>query len=362
MWFAGQKIPLDGARRTREGQEVELESYGQLQQDGKLQRAVRERMVAGLSTRNYRRAVESVVEGYGIEKSSVSRQFVEASSNQLRALCERRLEDCIWWCDDRWHTWRSGVSGGLGIAESGEKHVGSVAGAETPPPPPPPRESRCTKPGASDPGAAKPYNFALSPILIKPIPDCTLVGSFSKHPEEWLNRNYIEIHTGRTVKLNGEYRGKKLKPQTLANVVWRHFLHPEAKSLRPDGKHCGAYTNGLLQRRPIEAMIPFRLIGKEIERKSQEGEDISALESTGPIEYQYGKTAKTHAADTGLIMRAKRFQDSQLRHESGKSQHAVERFLAGDRVQPSTRARLLKAAEKLERREKHSGNLVTGIR
>ena len=50
-------------------------------------------MVAGLSTRNYRRAVESVLEGYGIEKSSVSRQFVAASSNQLRVLCERRLED-----------------------------------------------------------------------------------------------------------------------------------------------------------------------------------------------------------------------------------------------------------------------------
>src|SRR5258708_3033775 len=92
--FGGQKIPLERPRvRTREGQEVDLESYGQLQQDGKLQRAVRERMVAGLSTRNYRRAVESVVEGYGIAKSSVSRQFVEASSNQLRVLCERRLED-----------------------------------------------------------------------------------------------------------------------------------------------------------------------------------------------------------------------------------------------------------------------------
>ncbi len=64
--FAGQKIPLERPRvRTREGQEVALESYGQLQQDGKLQRAVRERMVAGLSTRNYRRAVQSVVEGYG---------------------------------------------------------------------------------------------------------------------------------------------------------------------------------------------------------------------------------------------------------------------------------------------------------
>jgi len=41
--FAGQKIPLERPRvRTREGQEVELESYGQLQQDGKLQRAVQE--------------------------------------------------------------------------------------------------------------------------------------------------------------------------------------------------------------------------------------------------------------------------------------------------------------------------------
>ena len=59
---------------------MELESYGQLQQDGKLQRAVRERLVAGLSTRNYRRAVESVVEGYGIEKSSVSRRFVALNS------------------------------------------------------------------------------------------------------------------------------------------------------------------------------------------------------------------------------------------------------------------------------------------
>ena len=51
--FAGQKIPLERPRvRTREGQEVELESYRQLQQDGKLQRAVREGVVAGLSTRN----------------------------------------------------------------------------------------------------------------------------------------------------------------------------------------------------------------------------------------------------------------------------------------------------------------------
>jgi len=70
-------------------------------------------MVAGLSTRNYRRAVESVLEGYGIEKSSVSRQFVAASGNQLRVLCERRLEDLNLVV----------LVVALGIAEGGEKHV-----------------------------------------------------------------------------------------------------------------------------------------------------------------------------------------------------------------------------------------------
>ena len=124
--FAGQKVPVERPRvRTREGQEVELESYGQLQQDGKLQRAVREGVVAGLSTRNYRRAVESVVEGYGIEKSSVSRQFVAASSNQLRLLCERRLEDLslVVLMIDGIHFGGQVLVVALGIAEGGEKHI-----------------------------------------------------------------------------------------------------------------------------------------------------------------------------------------------------------------------------------------------
>jgi len=91
--FGGQKIPLQRPRvRTRTGEEVELESYGKLQQDGRMQRAVAERVVCGLSTRQYRRAVQSTLDGYGIRKSSVSRHFVRATAQQLRELCERRLE------------------------------------------------------------------------------------------------------------------------------------------------------------------------------------------------------------------------------------------------------------------------------
>jgi hypothetical protein len=200
-----------------------------------------------------------------------------------------------------------------------------------------------------DPGAAKPYNFALLPILLQPSPDCTLIAPASKHPEEWLTREYTEIHSGETVKLFGEYQGKVLQPQTLSSVIWRHYLHPEEKSLSPDGQPCDAYTRGLLMRRPIQAMTPFIFIGKEIERRAQEGEDLSVLENTGPIQYHRHQTAKTRAADAGLILRERRFPLRQLMRESRASQHATERFLEGERVHPATRVRLARAVEKLER-------------
>ena len=200
-----------------------------------------------------------------------------------------------------------------------------------------------------DPRAAKPYNFALSPILIQLASGCTLVAPFSKHPEEWLSRDYTEIHRGTTVKLHGEYNGKKIVPQTLSGVIWRHYVHPEDKSLSPLGERCGPYTRGLLIRRPIQAMTPLIFIGKEIERKAQEGEDISLLENSGPIRYQAGQTAKTRAADARLILRARRFPIRRLMRESGKSQHAVERFLSGARVHPPTREKMAQAIEKLER-------------
>jgi hypothetical protein len=208
-----------------------------------------------------------------------------------------------------------------------------------------------------DPGAGKPYNFALSPILVDPPTECTLVAPFSKRPETWLSQPYTEIHSGETIHLGGEWRGSALVPQMLASVLWRHYLHAEDKSLAPDGKKCGPYTSGLLRRRPIEAMRPLRYIGKEIERRAQEGEDIGVTERRGPVEYQPGQTARTRPADASLILRAKQviklFGFRQFMREAGtKSQHAVERFLKGERIHPRTRVRLAHAVEALEHQER----------
>jgi hypothetical protein len=152
------------------------------------------------------------------------------------------------------------------------------------------------------------------------------------------------------VKLGSEYQGKTLTPQTLSNAIWRHFLHPEDKSLSPDGEFCNAYTRGLLLRRPVEAITPLIPIGKEIERRSQEGEDLGVLEYSGPVKYHPRKTANTRPADAALIQRARGFPKKLLRRKSGVSQHAIDRFLDGERIHPGTRKKLEQTVEELERR------------
>lgn len=124
--FAGQKVAVQRPRvRTRQGEEVQLDSYARLQHDGRRQRAVREGIVAGLTSRNYRRAVQSVLDGYGIEKSSVSRQFVQASAAQLKKLYEKRLEelDLVAILIDGIHLGKQVLVVALGIESSGKKQV-----------------------------------------------------------------------------------------------------------------------------------------------------------------------------------------------------------------------------------------------
>ena len=124
--FGGQRVSIPRPRvRTREGEEVALDSYARLQHDGRRQRAVREGIVAGLTTRSYHRAVESVLDGYGIEKSSVSREFVQASAAQLQELCERKLGelDLVALLIDGIAIGKQVLVVALGIASSGKKYV-----------------------------------------------------------------------------------------------------------------------------------------------------------------------------------------------------------------------------------------------
>lgn len=92
----GQKVPI---RRTRlrtssengAKREQPLGSYELFQRSGPLQMGVWDKMMRGLSTRNYGAVVKDFHNAYGIEKSAVSENFIEASREKVKQLMERPL-------------------------------------------------------------------------------------------------------------------------------------------------------------------------------------------------------------------------------------------------------------------------------
>src|SRR6516162_7506387 len=90
----GQKVPIQRTRlRDQANREVRLGSYALFQRSGPLEGAVWEKMMRGLSTRNYGPVVRDFASAYGVEKSAVSDRFIEASKEKLKALMERPLGD-----------------------------------------------------------------------------------------------------------------------------------------------------------------------------------------------------------------------------------------------------------------------------
>lgn len=94
IFLADQKVPVtvQRVRDRRQGQEVPLASYQQLQTPRAADAGLFRKVLAGLSCRDYAASAEAVPEAFGLSASSVSRRFIRASAQQLQALQERRLD------------------------------------------------------------------------------------------------------------------------------------------------------------------------------------------------------------------------------------------------------------------------------
>ena len=90
----GQEVPIQRQRvRDKENKQVWLGSYELFQRHGPMQAAVWDRMMRGLSARNYGAVAQQFTDAYGVKKSAVSENFVEASRAKLKELLERPLGD-----------------------------------------------------------------------------------------------------------------------------------------------------------------------------------------------------------------------------------------------------------------------------
>jgi len=91
-----RKLRVKRPRLRKKGQgedgEVPIPAYEAMRGSERLSQRMWEILMLGLSTRNYAEVLPKMAETVGVSKSEVSRQFVESSSEVLKQLMERRLE------------------------------------------------------------------------------------------------------------------------------------------------------------------------------------------------------------------------------------------------------------------------------
>jgi transposase-like protein len=92
LMVGGQRVAIDRQRyRTKDNREKRLETYDRFHENGDRSHAVYERLLGGLSCRDYERTVEAVADGYGVSKSVVNREMIKATAADLASMNERSL-------------------------------------------------------------------------------------------------------------------------------------------------------------------------------------------------------------------------------------------------------------------------------
>lgn len=132
--LGGKKVRLQRPRvRDERGGEVTLQSYARFQSPPRRQASISRKLINGISTRKYERAIEDFTAGYGISKSAVSREWVQATRGTLKELCERNIAELgrmvVLMIDGLEYAGECIVVA-LGVDQEGHKHVlGLVQGA-----------------------------------------------------------------------------------------------------------------------------------------------------------------------------------------------------------------------------------------
>lgn len=134
--LAGRKVTITRPRvRSVGGHELQLPTLAALRGGDPLAEAAVEKLLLGVSTRNYERSLERVPEAWavrGARKSSVSRRLVAATGDQLTALLAAKLDklDIAVILVDGIHLGDQVIVVALGVDAKGTKHLlGLWAGA-----------------------------------------------------------------------------------------------------------------------------------------------------------------------------------------------------------------------------------------
>ena len=131
--LAERKVRVARPRLRKKGKgsdkEVAVPAYEAMRKHESLGRRVMEILLLGVSTRKYKQVLPAIADTVGVSRSSVSREFVEASAEELRRICEKPLHELdllVIYLDGLVFA-EHHIVAALGVDRGGYKHVLGLA-------------------------------------------------------------------------------------------------------------------------------------------------------------------------------------------------------------------------------------------
>jgi hypothetical protein len=191
------------------------------------------------------------------------------------------------------------------------------------------------------------YNFFFYPVLSSidgypagcDRPNFRFITPFNSDRKRWSDLKGVNTVDSKEYSIAMVPNGKQdhVQPESLRTILRQYLRRPESKSLAPDGGPCAPETVGLLKRASVVAsdIVP---VGKETDRRWEQGEDMSLLDFE-VLEYR----DKMAVADPDLRNRLVKQGIRATMRSTGLSQHTLEAVCRGQSVRRATLMRLVEA-------------------
>jgi len=187
-----------------------------------------------------------------------------------------------------------------------------------------------------------PFNFFLFPLLSEAFggypagfdkTNFVFITPYESDGKKWKSLKGVNLEDGQShqISMRPTPNQDKVMPESLRIVLRQFLTKPEVKSLAPDGTPCLGTTKGLLQGATINAgkIVP---VGKETDRRWEQGEDPSMLDSDI---YVYEKRTKLMVADVSERKRLAAIGLRRLMRECKLSQAPISKAIKGEPIRPS---------------------------
>jgi hypothetical protein len=199
-----------------------------------------------------------------------------------------------------------------------------------------------------------PFNFFLFPMLSETFggypagfdkSNFVFITPYESDRRKWSSLQGVNVVDGESyqIAMQPTLNQDKVIPESFRIVLRKYLVKPETKSLAPDGTPCTGTTHGLLQRARITAgkLVP---VGKETDRRWEQGEDPSMIDSDI---YVFEKRTKLVIAEPSERKKWAAIGLRRLKRESNLSLTPVSNAIKGKPVRPRTLSIIRQTAGRL---------------